>query len=146
MRVLLGLGTSHPRGRAVLQQAAAALARLERIQLVALSPAVKSPAWGNGTLFPFTNAAAAVTAGCPLQVVWQSLQALEQRFGRLRVWPNGPRTLDIDVLWCDASPSVIPELTVPHPRLSRRPWALLPAMEAARQAGWVLPWGWHYKI
>lgn len=146
MRVLLGLGTSHPQGESVLHKATAALARLERIQLVALSPDVKSPAWGNGTLFPFTNAAAAVIAKCPPQALWQSLLAVEHRFGRLRVWPNGPRTLDIDVLWCDASLPVTPELTVPHPRLPQRPWALLPAMEAARRAGWALPWNWHHKV
>jgi 2-amino-4-hydroxy-6-hydroxymethyldihydropteridine diphosphokinase len=58
------------------------------------------------------------------------LRALEQRHGRTRDVPQGPRTLDLDLLLFGER--VIfepPELVVPHPRLGLRPFVLAPLLD-----------------
>src|SRR5258708_21619403 len=47
----------------------------------------------------------------------QRVQRIEKDLGRVRRVRNGPRTIDIDVLFYDKFVIETPELTVPHPRL-----------------------------
>jgi len=56
----------------------------------------------------------------------EQLQALEQRFGRLREERWGPRTLDLDLLWWGDLRMESPELQLPHPRWSERAFVLAP--------------------
>lgn len=58
------------------------------------------------------------------------LRHLEERHGRDRTIPQGPRTLDLDLLLFGER--VIfepPELVVPHPRLGLRPFVLAPLLD-----------------
>jgi 2-amino-4-hydroxy-6-hydroxymethyldihydropteridine diphosphokinase len=64
----------------------------------------------------FVNACAVVETALAPRTLLESLLAIEQRHGRVRAIPNGPRTLDLDlILYGDR---VIDEagLKVPHPR------------------------------
>jgi 2-amino-4-hydroxy-6-hydroxymethyldihydropteridine diphosphokinase len=65
------------------------------------------------------------------------LQALESRFGRQRHEPWGPRTLDLDLLWCGDGRLSTAELLLPHPRLRERSFVLAPL--AAIDADLMLP-------
>ena len=65
------------------------------------------------------------------------LQQLEGRFGRQRHEHWGPRTLDLDLLWCGERLQAGPELELPHPRLRERSFVLAPL--AAIQADLVPP-------
>jgi 2-amino-4-hydroxy-6-hydroxymethyldihydropteridine diphosphokinase len=65
------------------------------------------------------------------------LQALETRFGRQRHEPWGPRTLDLDLLWCGDGRLSTAELLLPHPRLLERSFVLAPL--AAIDADLMLP-------
>jgi 2-amino-4-hydroxy-6-hydroxymethyldihydropteridine diphosphokinase len=55
-----------------------------------------------------------------------ALQALEARFGRQRREHWGPRSLDLDLLWCGPLSLDQPGLTLPHPRLGQRSFVLAP--------------------
>ena len=59
-------------------------------------------------------------------VLLRRLQRLEQRFGRVRSEPWGPRSLDLDLLWCGPQQLDLPELQLPHPRLRQRAFVLTP--------------------
>lgn len=63
----------------------------------------------------------------------ERLLELERRFGRIRGERWGPRSLDLDLLWCGADPVEQPGLSLPHPRLRQRAFVLAPlaAIEAA---------------
>ncbi len=65
------------------------------------------------------------------------LQGLESRFGRQRHEPWGPRTLDLDLLWCGDCRMSTAELQLPHPRLLERSFVLAPL--AAISADVALP-------
>ncbi|MCT0200058.1 2-amino-4-hydroxy-6-hydroxymethyldihydropteridine diphosphokinase [Synechococcus sp. CS-1325] len=56
----------------------------------------------------------------------QRLQALERRFGRVRVEHWGPRHLDLDLLWCGEARQRSAELSLPHPLLQQRSFVLAP--------------------
>ena len=56
---------------------------------------------------------------------------LERRKGRVRVVPQGPRTLDVDVLLFGDLEVQTDSLCVPHPRLLERRFVLLPLSDLA---------------
>lgn len=60
----------------------------------------------------------------------QALLAIEAELGRRRgPVRNVARTVDLDLLWIEGERSDDPEAIVPHPRLSERPFALVPLVE-----------------
>lgn len=56
---------------------------------------------------------------------------IEQDLGRRRMLANGPRTIDIDILFFGGFVVETPELTIPHPRLAERRFVLAPMVELA---------------
>ncbi len=56
----------------------------------------------------------------------QALQGLEADFGRQRLEHWGPRSLDLDLLWCGPLQLDRPDLSLPHPRLGQRSFVLAP--------------------
>ena len=59
------------------------------------------------------------------------MQRIERDFGRRRITPRGPRTLDLDILFYGSSVIRKRELEVPHPRLPARRFVLAPLAELA---------------
>jgi 2-amino-4-hydroxy-6-hydroxymethyldihydropteridine diphosphokinase len=59
------------------------------------------------------------------------IRAIESDLERTRTIPNGPRTLDVDILLFGTAVLRGPPVTVPHPRLSERAFALEPLAELA---------------
>jgi len=66
-----------------------------------------------------------------------ALLGIERDLGRMRSFPNAPRTLDLDLLMVDNVVLDTPELTLPHPRLHERAFVLVPLAEIAPEL--VLP-------
>lgn len=64
---------------------------------------------------------------------------IEGRLGRARGRRWGPRTIDIDLLLLGDERVDEPDLTIPHPELTRRQFVLVPLAEIA--PGLVLPGG-----
>ena len=74
----------------------------------------------------------------------QTLQGIEREMGRRRTIPSGPRVIDIDVLlcgkmegfWAESRGNNLAEagpvyLTLPHPRMHKRRFVLVPLCEIA---------------
>lgn len=84
----------------------------------------------------FLNAAAALqTRLTPVELLG-ALLLIEQDFGRNRIFslPNGPRTLDLDILLYGDFVIGGSSLVIPHPRLAERAFVLRPLNEIAPQA------------
>lgn len=66
----------------------------------------------------------------PLQLL-ATVQCVERALGRVRkgAAPRGPRVIDIDILYFERVTMQSPELTIPHPRLLDRRFALEPLLE-----------------
>ena len=76
----------------------------------------------------YVNAVLQAETNLPPKEVLHRLQALENRYGRVRPAGvvNAPRTLDLDVLLYDDLVSDDPELLIPHPRMTGRLFVLVP--------------------
>lgn len=76
----------------------------------------------------FLNGAAALETELPARELLERLLAVELRFGRRRedVAPQGPRTLDLDLLLYGDAEIDEPGLRVPHPRMHERRFVLEP--------------------
>ena len=79
----------------------------------------------------FLNAVARVeTQLAPLEIL-DLVRRIEAELKRQRTIPNGPRTIDIDILFYNGRTIDSESLTVPHPRLEERAFVLVPLAEIA---------------
>ena len=58
-------------------------------------------------------------------------KSVEARMKRVPTAAKGPRTIDIDILFADETILDTPDLVIPHPRLARRNFVLVPLCEIA---------------
>ena len=58
-------------------------------------------------------------------------KSIEAEMKRRPAVPKGPRTIDIDILFAGGLVLETPGLVIPHPRLERRNFVLVPLMEIA---------------
>jgi 2-amino-4-hydroxy-6-hydroxymethyldihydropteridine diphosphokinase len=103
----------------------------ERVELTGVSSFRDTEPVGYADQPRFLNAAARVeTELAPLELL-DLLLAVERELGRIREGgPRfGPRTIDLDLLLYGDATVDEPGLTVPHPRLHERRFALEPLVE-----------------
>jgi 2-amino-4-hydroxy-6-hydroxymethyldihydropteridine diphosphokinase len=127
----LGLGSNLGARLTHLQDAVNSLAANPEIDIIAASRVYESPAmtWeADDEAPPYLNAAIKIATSLDPRPLLDITQAIEQKQGRRRdiEKPWQSRTLDIDILCFDQLNIREPGLTIPHPRLSRRAFVLLP--------------------
>jgi len=82
----------------------------------------------------FLNAAARVCTELSLRALLERALEAERLLGRERRERWGPRTVDVDLLYAGDERIDEPGLTVPHPRLTERPFALAPTLDVWPEA------------
>ena len=78
---------------------------------------------------PFANAVIEIRTELAPLVLLDELMKIEDALGRNRTKsarPNGPRTLDCDLLWMDGEVHGGDKLRLPHPKLGERDFVLIP--------------------
>ncbi len=65
------------------------------------------------------------------QRLLRRIKTLEDEMGRVESYRFGPRLIDIDILLFGQSNVKLPDLSIPHPRLCERAFALIPLLEIA---------------
>ena len=131
--ILIAFGSNLPsRAGTSAETVRAALAVLEPkgIFPARVSRLYKTEAWPNPDEPPFINAVARVTTALMPSASLKVLHEIERSFGRIRTVPNAPRTLDLDILDYESRIEGGPP-TLPHPRLDRRAFVLVPLAEVA---------------
>lgn len=123
----IGVGSSHPNGTYYIDKAYKFLEGSEHVQTLAKSSNYPNPAFGGQTLFGFVNAAFKIQTKLHPDALWFLLLSLEIKLGRVRQIKNGPRTIDLDILWSSAGRIQTPHVCIPHPEFQKRPFALKPA-------------------
>ncbi|MFH1791508.1 MAG: 2-amino-4-hydroxy-6-hydroxymethyldihydropteridine diphosphokinase [Candidatus Omnitrophota bacterium] len=79
----------------------------------------------------FLNGVMEIDTDLPPTMLLERLQDIESRMGRVRQEVDGPRIIDLDILLYDDQVFETPELTIPHPRMSRREFVLKGLREIA---------------
>ena len=99
--------------------------------IIARSHIYETAAWGVLDQPSFYNQAFAVQTHLQPEELMQTLLNIEAFIGRQRVQKMGPRIIDLDILLIDNLVLNTPLLTVPHPHLTERRFALTPLAEIA---------------
>lgn len=117
-----------------LQQIARAfdeLAQLPDSRLTQRSSLYRSAPVGKTDQPAFINAIAVIETRLGARQLLDALLQIEQQHGRRRTEPNGPRTLDLDLLLYGSQTISESGLEVPHPRMHARRFVLDPLVEVA---------------
>jgi 2-amino-4-hydroxy-6-hydroxymethyldihydropteridine diphosphokinase len=91
----------------------------------------ETAAWGKTDQPAFLNQCLLVETPLTAIELLEELLAIETRLGRIRTEKYGPRTIDIDILLFNRMVYRSAELSVPHPELAHRRFALVPLKEIA---------------
>lgn len=91
----------------------------------------ETAAWGLEEQPAFLNQAVQLHTLLSAEQLLDACQRVEQLAGRERLVRWGARTLDVDILLYDAEVLQTERLSVPHPRLPERRFALVPLAEIA---------------
>jgi 2-amino-4-hydroxy-6-hydroxymethyldihydropteridine diphosphokinase len=128
--VFIALGSNLGDRARHIDDALRELAERGDIAVVARSTLHETEAVGGPPDQPrFLNAAAELSTDLPARELLHRLQEIEQRHGRVRDVPNGPRTLDLDLLLFREQVIAEPDLKVPHPRMWQRSFVMQPLSE-----------------
>jgi 2-amino-4-hydroxy-6-hydroxymethyldihydropteridine diphosphokinase len=127
--VYLGLGSNLGDRAATLRAAVKALG--PEVALAAQSSVYETPAWGVEDQPAFLNMAVRATTALTPDELRIHVKAIEAALGRKPTYHWGPRVIDIDILLYADLIIDTPELVIPHPRMHKRPFVLVPLAEIA---------------
>ncbi|NWF65287.1 MAG: 2-amino-4-hydroxy-6-hydroxymethyldihydropteridine diphosphokinase [Chloroflexi bacterium] len=91
----------------------------------------ETPPWGYADQPPFLNQAVMVQTYMEPENLLGHLKRLETVLGREPSFENGPRLIDMDILFYDDLILNTPPLVIPHPRLHTRAFVLVPLNDIA---------------
>lgn len=127
----IALGSNLGDPRAHILQAFIELGELELSELICTSSLYQTPPLGPQDQNDYINAVVKIkTQLAPLPLLQQLLN-IEKMHGRERRVRWGARTLDCDLLLYGDIELHEPDLTLPHPEMTRRAFVLLPLGEIA---------------
>ena len=137
-RAFLGLGSNQGDRRENLDRALELLTGTGRVHVSHRSSWHETaPVGGPPDQGDFLNGACEVVTTLAPEELLERCQEIEDELGRVRVERNGPRTIDIDLLWYEGETRDEERLTLPHPRWEERAFVLAPLSEFAPE--FVLP-------
>jgi 2-amino-4-hydroxy-6-hydroxymethyldihydropteridine diphosphokinase len=130
-RAYVGLGANLGDRRRALRRALELLAADPDVEVVAVSAFRETEPVGLVDQPRFLNAAAALETPLAPRELLDRLLGVERELGRARGERWGPRTIDLDLLVHGDEVVDEPGLSVPHPRVHERRFALEPLAELA---------------
>jgi 2-amino-4-hydroxy-6-hydroxymethyldihydropteridine diphosphokinase len=135
-RVVFGLGANLGTRGQTIERAITSISNWPDVTFVARSPLYVTAPAGGPRQPDYWNGALLVLTSNDVRTLLERALDLERSLGRIRPDPIrwGPRTIDIDILWVENQIIDEPGLTVPHPRLHERVFALRPLLDVFPEA------------
>jgi len=128
--VVVGLGANLGETTQSLAAARAGLVAFPQTVLVRCSSLYRTAPMGHEDQPDFLNAVCWFKTRLAPATFAQALFALEEALGRVRTGiANGPRLIDLDLLYYEGVTLSTPDLKLPHPRLHERAFVLYPWVE-----------------
>ena len=138
MRAYVGLGANLGDREATIRKAIAVIEATPGISVTRISTLRETEPWGPVEQPAYVNGAIEVETELDPRAVLSVLLYVERGLGRVRTGERwGPRAIDLDLLLYGDQVVDEPGLTLPHPRLYERRFALEPLAELA--PGAVVP-------
>lgn len=129
VRAVVALGSNLEDPKAQVRRAFAELDTLPGTRVLRRSSLWETAPVGYADQPAFVNACALVETTLVARALLDGLLAIERAHGRVRDIPNGPRTLDLDIVLYGEAPHHEEGLTLPHPRAHERAFVLAPLLE-----------------
>jgi 2-amino-4-hydroxy-6-hydroxymethyldihydropteridine diphosphokinase len=129
-RVYLSLGSNIGDREGNLRKAVERLAALDIRVLRASRIYETEPVDHKDQAWFLNQVVEAETALFPMQLLTRTGR-VERELGRTRTVRNGPRTIDIDILFYGTATVETARLEIPHPRIAQRRFVLAPLAELA---------------
>lgn len=133
--IALALGSNQ--GDRLLALRSAKTALMGAIEIVATSWIYETPPAYVTDQPSFLNAALVGTTTLPPVELLARLKEIEREVGRTPTFRNGPRVIDLDIIFYGDLVLDTPVLTIPHPRMAERAFVLKPLADVA--ADWSHP-------
>jgi 2-amino-4-hydroxy-6-hydroxymethyldihydropteridine diphosphokinase len=102
----------------------------QRLKVTSVSSIYDTEPVGDINQPRFLNLVCQVTTRLAPEALLALAKGIESKLGRTGK-SGAPRPIDIDILFYDDQIVKTPELTIPHPRLARRAFVLIPLVEIA---------------
>ena len=127
--VYLALGTNLGDRDANLARARELM--LSKALILETSPIYITPPWGYEDQPDFLNQVLKVQTRMAPRRLLRFLKKVESKMGRIKTFRNGPRLIDIDILFYGQRVIEENDLCIPHPRLHERAFVLVPLNDIA---------------
>jgi 2-amino-4-hydroxy-6-hydroxymethyldihydropteridine diphosphokinase len=101
------------------------------VRVLAESHVYETPPWGYADQPAFLNMAVRTETDLEPEALLGYLKQLEAQLGREPSFRNGPRRIDLDILFYDDLVLDESSLSIPHPRLHERAFVLVPLADLA---------------
>jgi len=98
----------------------------KKIEIIESSPILKNPPFGYINQKDFYNSILIISTKLTPRKLLYHLLHIEKKFGRKRFIKNGPRTLDIDIIFYNDISISSKELTIPHQHWAERESIIIP--------------------
>jgi 2-amino-4-hydroxy-6-hydroxymethyldihydropteridine diphosphokinase len=118
-RAAIALGSNMSDRFELLRSARHAIAQIAGVTILASSQMEETDAIGPAQP-AFLNQMLLIETTGSLPALLAELQEVEQIHGRRWLAPQGPRTLDLDIVWANGLTITSPDLMIPHPGLHTR--------------------------
>ncbi len=123
-KIFLALGSNIENRKQYIEKAILLLR--EKIHDVTLAPLYETKPQYFEDQNSILNTVLSGTTNLELQELLQFTKTIEKKVGRVERFRNGPREIDIDILFYDNVVYKAEDLEIPHPRLQEREFVLVP--------------------
>jgi 2-amino-4-hydroxy-6-hydroxymethyldihydropteridine diphosphokinase len=128
--VFIGLGSNLGDRERFLSQALNKLRKIDGLEITAMSAIYDSPAQGMPVdTPPFLNQVVRGECACSPEELLDKIEHIETDLGRTGKGELQARTIDLDILMFGAKRIETDRLEVPHPRMLKRAFVLVPLLE-----------------
>lgn len=128
-KVVVALGSNIPPRRQHLKNAVRELSGLAKEGSLVCSEVYETEPVGGPPQGWFLNLAASFDTPLEPRALMNALLAIEKKGGRIRDLKNGPRIIDLDIIFYDDLILEDTACTLPHPRFKERGFVLLPLVD-----------------
>jgi len=141
---LLGLGSNIGNRADFISQAIHKISQIPGVRLLTISQAFDSDPVGYTNQKNFLNLCIAIIYKENAESLLSATAKIESELGRVRTIKDGPRTIDIDLLFCEQEVVKSMNLTLPHPRWSERSFVVYPLRQILQSPGLAKAtcWDW----
>lgn len=126
MKAVIGIGTNIGDRANNIKESIAALRSVPGVSVLRVSDIYETAPWGYEEQNSFYNCIVETQTELTADMLLGVCLGIESGMGRVRLFKNGPRVIDLDLLICENIKSDSEHLMLPHPRIGERDFVLVP--------------------